>query len=121
MVNGRPLRLILDTGASMSLIYTSQALACGIEGMIDRRPVCRIVFSAVDAQTRPSVGIIHAVPMSIGAWTSTAKFAVMDGDEQRGLLGIDWLLENAAVIDVVNDCMRVGDKIVYFQDSRPRQ
>jgi hypothetical protein len=115
-VMGAALPMIIDTGAVMSAIYSAQALACGIEWMIDTRPCHRSRFVGVEGVPCRRVGIIHALQITFGGLTTHLKVAVIDGDALAGLLGIDWLHANEAIIDLVNDCMYVGSLRIPFRD-----
>jgi hypothetical protein len=53
--------------------------------------------------------------MTIGNITTWARFAVLDGDSQTGLLGIDWLDAHAAVIDIANECLSIGNELIPFE------
>jgi hypothetical protein len=115
-VNGTALPMIVDTGASMSVIYSLHALQCGVDWMIDSRPSTRIVFSGVQGTSDPAVGIIQALRITIGNLVTYISVAVIDGDFAAGLLGIDWMHANDVVIDIVNDCMHVGAEVIQFVD-----
>jgi hypothetical protein len=115
-VNGAQLSMIVDTGATTSIIYSAQALACGIEWMIDTRRCVRYDFTGADGVLFKTIGVIHALEISFGGLTTHLRVAVVDGDITAGLLGMDWLRANEAIIDVVNDCMYVGTLCISFRD-----
>jgi len=115
-VNGEPLRFVVDTGAAVTLIYASQALKCGVADMIDRRRCCCPLIVGAGGDARTAVGTIRALELDIGGVKTRANAVVMDEDFDTGLIGIDWLDANRAVLDIAGDCMHVAGGTIHFQD-----
>jgi hypothetical protein len=113
-VQGKTLRMIVDTGASLSVLYMNQVELCSVAYLIDRR--CQVVLMGIaDAQSR-AVGVIHALEIDVGGAKTRGSFAVLEGSNVNGILGIDWLSQNGAMIDTAGDSMVLKGKKVKFVD-----
>jgi predicted aspartyl protease len=120
-VNDTTLQMVVDTGASHSILYASQVSACGLDNEIDRNVAYGIHFKTVQGVRITSLGIIHHLTMMIGALRSSHRFAILDGAGAHGLLGMDWLYANRVLIDAGNDCLRIGSDAIPIVDfRRPR-
>jgi predicted aspartyl protease len=97
-INNRPIRVIVDTGAQISLLPMSCVQQCNVHYLIDRR--CQTTAIGVGVQR--SIGRIHALALNVGGCMFTNPFVVVDGPLQTPLLGVDWLMKNRAVIDLGN-------------------
>jgi hypothetical protein len=56
------------------------------------------------------------VDVTVCGVTTYTSFAILEGSSLCGLLGIDWLTHNNALIDIVNDCIHLGDETIPFVD-----
>jgi hypothetical protein len=117
-VNGTMIQMVVDTGASHSIMYANQVNACGLYGRIDTNRAARVNFTTVQGRQITSLGTIHNVAMNMSGVHSTHHFVVLDGCFSHGLLGMDWLNSNRALIDVGNDCLRIGTGVIPFVDVR---
>jgi hypothetical protein len=95
-INNHSIRVIVDTGAQISLLPISFAQKCQVHYLIDER--CQTTTIGIGVQK--SIGRIHSLPLNIGGCVFTNPFVVVDGPLQAPLLGVDWLLKNRAVIDL---------------------
>jgi hypothetical protein len=117
-VNRTRLQMVVDTGASHSILYTSQVNECKLGGGIDTNPADLVNFTIVQGTTVKSLGIMRNVPLIIGGISTSHHFVVLDGVSPHGLLGIDWLQENGVLIDIGADCLRIGAEVIPFVDVR---
>jgi hypothetical protein len=115
-IRGKHLRMIVDTGASVSLLYTHHTDLCCVNYLIDRREECQILLSGVGDSLNQTIGMIHFVEIFIGDVKTTGSFAVVDKPDTMGLLGIDWLTRNKATIRIVEDEIEVGGTTFKFED-----
>jgi hypothetical protein len=115
-VNGAQTKMIVDTGASMSILSASFVLATDLYQRIDYGNKWQLPFATAGGAFTWSLGILHEVPIVVGTTETKQRFVILDSGCENGLLGIDWLLANSAVIDVLNDCMYVGNQKIEFQD-----
>jgi hypothetical protein len=113
-VHGKTLRMIVDTGASVSLLYMNQVQLCSVSYLINEHE--RIVLSGIADTASPSLGVIHALEVDVGGVSTRGTFVVLAGAQVNGILGIDWLTQNRAMIDVAGDAMQIGGKRVPFVD-----
>jgi hypothetical protein len=97
-INNHPIRVIVDTGAQISLLPMSSVQQCEVHYLVDRR--CKIMTIGVGVQR--SVGKIHALPLNVGGSVFTNPFVVVEGPLEMPLLGVDWLMKNRAVIDLTS-------------------
>jgi hypothetical protein len=108
--------MIVDTGASLSLLYMNQVELCSVAYLIDRRRECRVVLTGIAEAAHQAVGIIHSLEIIIGGVTTRGSFAVLDGANVTGILGIDWLTQNRAMIDVADDSMLIQGRRIKLVD-----
>jgi predicted aspartyl protease len=102
-INNHTVRVIVDTGAQMSLLPMSCVQQCNVHYLIDRR--CRMTVEGVG--TQQSIGKIHALAVNVAGCVFTNPFVVIDEPLQTPLLGVDWLMKNRAIIDLSsgNGCL----------------
>jgi hypothetical protein len=56
------------------------------------------------------------VNLTLGAYSTVASFAVFEWNSLYGLIGMDWLKQNKAILDIPNDCMIIGGESIPFVD-----
>lgn len=95
-LNGHDLRVIVDTGAQISLLPMACAQRCDVSYLIDRR--YQTITVGIGMQR--SIGRIHSLQLIVGGAVFTNPFIVVDGPLETPLLGVDWLMKNRAVIDL---------------------
>jgi hypothetical protein len=113
-INQRLVTFVIDTGASMSVLYTNQVSQCKVESRLDCSPTSQLCFAGADQGVLRTLGVVHDVELRIGSITTKQTFAIMPGVCQYGLLGMDWLCANNAVIDPVHNRMFIGTKVIQF-------
>jgi hypothetical protein len=115
-INGTPLPLIVDTGASVSLLYMNLVESCSLEYLIDKSQECQVALRGIGDNIQNAIGVIHSVQLSIGSISTFGTFAVLPQVAEFGLLGIDWMMENGAIFRVADDSMEVHGQIIKFVD-----
>jgi hypothetical protein len=115
-VNGTLLQMVVDTGASHTILYRNQVNGCGLSRRIDTNPAYSVSFTTVQGRKISSLGVIHNVEMIMGTARSSHQCVILDGAGSHGLLGMDWLNANCALIDVGHDCLRIGLSVIPFVD-----
>jgi hypothetical protein len=108
--------MIVDTGASLSLLYSNQVEVCSVGYLIDRREPFRVTLTGIADVASQAVGVIHSLEIDVGGVKTHGSFAVLEGAQVNGILGIDWLTLNHAMIDVADDSMVIQGKRIGFVD-----
>jgi hypothetical protein len=111
-----PLKMLIDTGASVSVLYKNHTAFLGIDDKIDTSPASQLSFRAVDSLTKPSVGIIPLLEVIVEGTKTETQFVIFQGECDSGLLGMDWLRRNGGVLDIPNNCLYLGGQVVPFRD-----
>jgi predicted aspartyl protease len=112
-INGMSQQMIVDTGSSASFIYANQVTALGLTDLVDSAPRYRQTFSTVTGGTK-TIGIIHHIQLAVGDVVTIVSLAVLPGEMTNGLLGIDWLTQNQAIINTAKDCIIIRGKSINF-------
>jgi DNA damage-inducible protein 1 len=97
-INNHDIRVIVDTGAQISLLPMSAVQQCDVHYLVDRR--CQTTTVGIGVQR--SIGRIHSLQLNIGGCVFTNPFVVVEGPLQTPLLGVDWLMKNRALIDLTS-------------------
>jgi hypothetical protein len=116
-IHGKTLRMLVDTGASVSILYMNQVELCSVRYLVDEREPCKIHLVGVGGTKHQAIGVIHSLEIMVGDVKTFGTVAVLDQSEVAGLLGIDWLRQNNAIIRVTDDTMEIDGKVVQFEDS----
>jgi hypothetical protein len=114
-VHGKTLRMIVDTGASLSVLYMNQVEAVSAAYLIDRREELCVTLEGVGASVK-AAGVIHSLQVRIGEVSTFIPFAVLDQPGIHGLLGIDWLRQAKATIRVESDTIEIGGCMIPLED-----
>jgi hypothetical protein len=115
-VNGKRLYMILDTGASISILYRNQVQFLGMESQVCQSEEFHISFSTVGGGIASSIGRLSSLALIVGNTETKASFAVLETSCHYGLLGMDWLLSNDVVINFCDQCMNFENDKIQFQD-----
>jgi hypothetical protein len=115
-VHGKTLRMIVDTGASVSVLYRNHVELCSVSYLINEHELCRIELTGISDTRSRAVGVIHALEVQVGGVSTRGSFVVLAGAQVNGILGIDWLTQNRAMIDVAGDAMQLPGRRVPFVD-----
>jgi hypothetical protein len=115
-VHGRSLRMIVDTGASLSLLYMNQVECISVAYLIDRSEECRVSLTGVGESVHQAIGVIHSLKVEVGSVVTFVAFAILEQSAVHGLLGIDWLRQANATIRVVEDTIEIGGVQIPLED-----
>jgi hypothetical protein len=91
--------MIIDTGSSVSFLYSNHVNQGELERHIDGRSGCHPIFHTVTHPTLPALGVIHSIDVLVHGIQTTAQFIVLSSMAVSGILGIDWLKRYHARID----------------------
>lgn len=105
-VNGKIQTAIVDSGAATSII--TKALLDRLGHQIDR-PSKLIVVTANGARTK-SLGIVNALPVSIGKMNVSTAFQVLESKDEVLILGNEWLREMNAIMDWEQSTLTIRNK-----------
>jgi predicted aspartyl protease len=106
------IRMIIDTGASSCVLYANHIREAELEDFVDRNPSCHFVFDMANGTTMTSMGIIHSTDVRIGRIQTISRFVILPNTKTSGLLGIDWLKQNNALIDPANHRIRLQGQAI---------
>lgn len=84
-INDHEIKLLIDTGATRSVISNNFALACGIEHLIDTS----VKGALVGVGTCKTLGKIHYLEVNIGGHDFPCSFLVAENDKLDAIIGID--------------------------------
>lgn len=118
-INGRPARMIVDTGSETTLIFKDSAKALGL------RPhrVANVEFYGVGGATEG--GVVRVKELKVAQFTATDQDLIVTGEhalgDTVGLLGSAFLLQADVEFDLAGKAIRffepkncVGDQVVYW-------
>jgi hypothetical protein len=114
-ISGISIRMIVDTGSSASILYANHVTTLGLNRLVDVAPECRLMFATVAADAT-SIGMIHNTELVVGDVVTRVSLAILPGEGAHGLLGIDWLAHNHAIINTAKSCITIQGKSIQFAD-----
>ena len=110
-INGTSMRMLIDTGAEISVLYENQ-LTPDMRQAICKEKASRVV--GVDGIPMESLGTIDDIVVEVGDKATITTFAVLPGARLTGILGIQWLEENHFMINPAGNYMVSDGKCFYF-------
>lgn len=113
--NNVSLKVVIDSGAQISVMASSLLPILGLEYKIDKN----YRGTAMGVGTSNILGKIFEVDFECGNYTLTSNFSVMEMKENMILLGLDFLVNNECVIDIKNKELLIGDhtKIKFLNEG----
>ncbi|KAL9646955.1 hypothetical protein ABK040_013813 [Willaertia magna] len=109
-VNNLDLKAFVDSGAQMSIMSKSCAEKCGLMRLLDTRykGVAKGVGSCA------ILGRVHLALLHVGKSTLPISITVLDQGGMQFLLGLDMLKRHQMMIDLKDNCLRVGEEAITF-------
>lgn len=109
-VNGRPIKVFIDSGAQATIMSIQTAEACGLTHLIDER----YQGTAVGVGQATIRGRINMVPIKIGSSFFPCSMTVLEDRKIELLIGLDTLKHHQAIIDLKRNCLVLGSQSLEF-------
>lgn len=91
-INGKPTRVMVDTGATHNFMAIDEAVRLGVKWSKKDG-----WMKTVNAKAQPVNGIARKVGMRLGSWTGPVDFSVIPMDDFKVVLGMDFMRQVSAI------------------------
>jgi DNA damage-inducible protein 1 len=109
-VNNVAVKAFVDSGAQMTIMSPKMARQVNIFHLIDRR----FQGTAVGVGEQRIIGRVHMAPLTIGGESYPCTVTVLERDDMDFLLGLDMLKAHRAIIDLMDNVLRIGSVTTPF-------
>ena len=105
-INGKPIRVLIDTGATHNFVAGIEVERLGLSLEKDSSKI-----KAVNSAAQPIYGVTRAVPMKVSSWEGKANFTAVPMDDFQAILGLEFLRNTKmAVMPYLNSMCVMGEK-----------
>ena len=109
IINGKNVKLFIDTGAQMSIMPLLVAVNMGMEEIIDFES--QGIAQGVGEQE--ILGKIHFAELHLDDFILGCSFTILDKQEDI-ILGLDMLMAHGMILDLKKKCIILSNKEIYF-------
>lgn len=102
-INGKPLKIFVDSGAQVTVISKNCAERCGLDRILDTRYSGEMRGVGVGRM----LGKIHLAQIKLGGSFFPISLSVLETSDIDMLLGLDMLKRHRSVIDLTSNTLRM--------------